>query len=107
MTAGSCNRGARTLCEMLRVGPIELELKTLEVRVVGVAIPLRPAELKLLRVFLESPGRLFTRDELRATTRNVEAAMHRLRSALGVAGQAIETIPGAGYRLTSTKLPAH
>ena len=92
---------------MLRCGSIELELKTLEVRVAGVPVPLRPAELKLLRVLLEAPGRLVTRDELRHASKNVEAAIHRLRRALGAAGRAIETIPEAGYRLTSTKLPLH
>jgi two-component system phosphate regulon response regulator PhoB len=73
----------------------------------GEELSLRPLEFKLLAMFLESPGRLFTRNDLLAdvwglnptNTRTVDVHVRRLRARLGAYGQAIETIHGVGYRL--------
>lgn len=71
-------------------------------------VSLRPLEFKLLALFLEHPGRVFTRSELLQdvwgmpgdlSTRTVDTHVRRLRSRLGPYEDAIETVPGFGYRL--------
>jgi DNA-binding response OmpR family regulator len=99
----------------LRCGILELERRTLEVRVAGEVVELRPAEIRLLQLFLEQPGVLFTRRDLllrvwgitgRANERIVDVSVHRLRVALGVGGSVIETVPDVGYRLRKDGYPA-
>lgn len=74
----------------------------------GAEMSLRPLEFKLLALFLESPGRLFSRADLleevwgmprELSTRTVDTHIRRLRSRLGPYEDAIETVPGFGYRL--------
>jgi two-component system response regulator RegX3 len=50
--------------ELLRAGPIELDLARHEARVRGEEVRLTPKEFELLEVFLERKGRLLTRDFL-------------------------------------------
>lgn len=65
-------------------------------------------EFELLRLFLENPGRVFTRDQLLSEiwgmdydgeTRTVDVHIRMLRSKLGAQGDRIETVRGVGYRL--------
>jgi DNA-binding winged helix-turn-helix (wHTH) protein len=88
----------------------DLELDPFERRVLaaGVDLQLRRMEFRLLSTFLESPGRVFTRDELLqlawgaqsdGKTRTVDTHIRRLRARLGVFGDAIETVHGVGYGL--------
>jgi two-component system phosphate regulon response regulator PhoB len=92
----------------LRCGVIELDRETLEVRVRGEPCDVRPSEIRLLQLFLEHPGRTFSRKDLLlrvwgistpANERLVDVAVHRARTALGDEGGAIETIVDGGYRL--------
>ncbi len=71
-------------------------------------VALRPLEFKLLVLFLENPGRVFSRADLLEevwgmpgdlSTRTVDTHIRRLRSRLGPYEDAIETVPGFGYRL--------
>jgi two-component system phosphate regulon response regulator PhoB len=71
-------------------------------------LQLRPLEFKLIQLFLEHPGRVFTRAQLledvwgipgEANTRTVDTHVRRLRERLGVYGEAVETVHGFGYRL--------
>jgi DNA-binding response OmpR family regulator len=72
-----------------------------------VDLKLTPLEFKLASLFLDNPGRVFTREELlrliwedgREKVRTVDARVKRLRVRLGEHGQAIETVHGFGYRL--------
>lgn len=75
-------------------------------------IALTAGELRLLKVFLERPGRLLTRDALLDLTqsgvdepfaRAVDLAVSRLRRKLraGGAENVIETVRGVGYRFQS------
>lgn len=75
----------------------------------GSELLLRPLEFKLLSLFLEHPGRVFSRKELlvevwgispSTNTRTVDVHVRRLRASLGTYGKAIETIHGVGYRLS-------
>jgi two-component system phosphate regulon response regulator PhoB len=87
-----------------------LELDPVHFRVFadGVELSLRPLEFKLITIFLEQPGRMFTRRDLLqevwgisgdVNTRTVDTHVRRLRERLGAYGEAVETMHGFGYRL--------
>jgi two-component system phosphate regulon response regulator PhoB len=94
----------------LQSGQIALDEERHEVKVRGTAVVLTALEFKLLRTFLERPGRVQTRETLLSdvwgidadvTTRTVDTHIKRLREKLGVEGDALETIRGVGYKLGS------
>jgi len=73
-------------------------------------VPLGPLEFKLLRVLIESPGRVFSRDQLlervwesnlEVETRTVDVHIGRLRKQLNAASSSafIRTVRGFGYSL--------
>ncbi len=89
-------------------GGIALDAERHEVRVNGVLVVLTALEFRLLKTFLERPGRVQTRETLLSdvwgidadiTTRTVDTHIKRLREKLGPAGDVIETIRGVGYKL--------
>ena len=93
--------------KVLRVGPIELDPVTHDVRIGGVPTQLRPLEYKLLQLLVSDPGRVFSREELLEqvwemrgdiNTRTVDVHVRRLRVSLGPAADVIETVHGFGYR---------
>jgi two-component system phosphate regulon response regulator PhoB len=92
---------------MLKVGPIELDPVTHDVRIAGAPAQLRPLEYKLLQLLVSDPGRVFSREELLEqvwemrgdiNTRTVDVHVRRLRVSLGAAADVIETVHGFGYR---------
>jgi two-component system phosphate regulon response regulator PhoB len=95
--------------ERLNAGAIALDPERHEVKVNGAVVALTALEFKLLRVFLERPGRVQTRDTLLTdvwgdadvTERTVDTHIKRLREKLGPAGEALETIRGVGYKLST------
>ena len=65
-------------------------------------------EFELLKLFLEHPGRVFTRDQLLeriwstdyvGETRTVDVHIGTLRTKLGQCGEYIRTVRGVGYRM--------
>jgi two-component system phosphate regulon response regulator PhoB len=91
----------------IKVGPIELDPVTHDVRINNVPTQLRPLEYKLLQLLVSDPGRVFTREELLEqvwemrgdiNTRTVDVHVRRLRVSLGPAADVIETVHGFGYR---------
>jgi two-component system phosphate regulon response regulator PhoB len=91
----------------LKVGPIELDPITHEVKISGAPTQLRPLEYKLLQLLVSEPGRVFSREELLEqvwemrgdiNTRTVDVHVRRLRVSLGPAADVIETVHGFGYR---------
>ncbi|MGV3621565.1 MAG: winged helix-turn-helix domain-containing protein [Archangium sp.] len=95
---------------LLTKGDIQLDSERHEVRVSGKPVVLTALEFRLLKTFLERPGRVQTRETLLSdvwgidadiTTRTVDTHIKRLREKLGPAGDVIETIRGVGYKLTS------
>jgi two-component system phosphate regulon response regulator PhoB len=71
-------------------------------------LTLRPLEYRLLAIFLEHPGKVFSRTDLlqevwgvspETNTRTVDTHVRRLRERLGAYSEAIETVHGFGYRL--------
>ena len=74
----------------------------------GKAVELTLKEYELLRLFLEHPGQVFTREQLLeqiwgteffGESRTVDVHIGTLRSKLGEQGSAIRTVRGVGYRL--------
>ncbi|HEY1086701.1 MAG TPA: response regulator transcription factor [Archangium sp.] len=91
-------------------GDIALDVDRHEVLVSGKPVVLTALEFRLLKTFLERPGRVQTRETLLSdvwgidaeiTTRTVDTHIKRLREKLGPAGDVIETIRGVGYKLVS------
>lgn len=90
----------------LRVGPICLDGASGLVEVHGLPVPLAPVERAVLEVLMSRPGRVLDRSTLmkrvwgdEVQDRTVDSAVKRLRARLGSAGERIETVRGAGYRL--------
>lgn len=94
--------------KMLKTGKLELNSETYIVLANKERIPLTLKEYKLLRTFMENPGRVFTRDQLLemiwgtdyiGETRTVDVHIGTLRTKLGEYGNYIETVRGVGYRM--------
>jgi len=92
---------------VLKIGAIELDPVTHDVRIGGVPTQLRPLEYKLLQLLVSDPGRVFSREELLEqvwemrgdiNTRTVDVHVRRLRVSLGPAADVVETVHGFGYR---------
>ena len=101
-------RGARDEGRRLRWRGLEVDPSRHRAELDGAELTLRPLEYKLLSVFLEHPGRVFSRTELleevwgispETNTRTVDTHIRRLRERLGTSSDAIETVHGFGYRL--------
>ncbi|MGE0743840.1 MAG: phosphate regulon transcriptional regulator PhoB [Rhodospirillales bacterium] len=99
--------------ELLRVGDIEMDLAAYKVRRGHRAIALGPTEFRLLRFFMEHPGRVFSRDQLinavwghdaYVDERTVDVHIRRLRKALNADGDddLIRTVRAAGYALETS-----
>lgn len=96
--------------EVLHYADLELDVVAHKVRRGGKAIPLGPTEFRLLRYFLEHPGRVFSRERLLDQVwahdsdielRTVDVHIRRLRKALNQGGRSdlIRTVRAAGYSL--------
>lgn len=93
--------------KVLQSGILELNETSHEVRIQGKSVDLTLKEYELLRLFLQNPGTVFTRDVLLATvwdsdftgeTRTVDVHIASLRTKIGNAGNCIKTVRGVGYR---------
>ncbi len=96
--------------KVLRHGDIALDTATHKVTRGGAPVHLGPTEYRLLRHFLEHPGRVFSREQLLDAVwghdvyverRTVDVHIRRLRKALmqGDAPDPIRTVRAAGYAL--------
>jgi two-component system phosphate regulon response regulator PhoB len=96
--------------ETLDYAGLEMDLGAHRVRRDGQAVNLGPTEYRLLRHFLEHPGRVFSRQQLLETVwphseeielRTVDVHIRRLRMALGEHGGSdlVRTVRSAGYAL--------
>lgn len=93
--------------QTLDYGGLEMDLAAHRVKRDGRTLPLGPTEYRLLRHFLEHPGRVFSRQQLLETVwphseeielRTVDVHIRRLRLALGEP-DLIRTVRSAGYAL--------
>ncbi len=102
--------------DVLRLGPLVMEVKPRRVTLGETLLTLTPKEFALLEFLLRNPGAVFSADELhdrlwggpRPQTNVVQVALHQLRNKLkcGEDQIAIETIRGFGYRLSERSASA-
>ena len=96
--------------EQLSYADLEMDLAGHKVKRGGQAVPLGPTEYRLLRHFLERPGRVFSRERLLDAVwghdsdielRTVDVHIRRLRKAINTGGRPdiIRTVRSAGYAL--------
>ena len=103
--------------ETLRYGDLLMDLAAHRVRRSSRDVHLGPTEFRLLRHFLEHPGRVFSREQLLDTVwgpdvyvepRTVDVHIRRLRKALNAEqdDDLIRTVRSAGYALDATGMVA-
>ena len=94
--------------KLLSMGELELNLSEHTVTSSGKRVQLTLKEFDMLRLFMENPGRVFTREQLLSgiwgtdyigETRTVDVHIGTLRTKLGTCGSYIETVRGVGYRM--------
>jgi DNA-binding winged helix-turn-helix (wHTH) protein len=103
--------GGNPIRQVVRFGVFEVDLRQGELRRNGLTVKLREQSFQLLAALLERRGDLVTREELRGKLwaadtfvdfdHSLNAAMKRLRDALGDDPdnpRFIETVPRRGYR---------
>ena len=93
------------------IGQLSLDADTYRVSWQEQPLKVGPTEFKLLQFFMRHPERVHSRgslldkvwgDHVYIEERTVDVHVKRLREALGDAGKMIETVRGAGYRLTAS-----
>ena len=98
------------IAAVLKAGDIELDRERRRVSRGGREIPLGPTEFRLLEFLMQSPGRVFSREQLLDSVwgrdvyideRTVDVHVGRLRKALnrGRTADPIRTVRGSGYSL--------
>lgn len=94
--------------KVLGIADIRIDTDKHTVTVSGREIALTLKEYDLLKLFLENPGRVFTREQLLSAvwgtdfigeTRTVDVHIGTLRTKLGSAGDNICTVRGVGYKI--------
>ncbi len=97
--------------ESVTLDALELDAATYRVSYQGQGLKLGPTEFKLLHYLMKHAERVHTRgqlldkvwgDHVFIEERTVDVHVKRLREALGAAGHMVETVRGAGYRMTAT-----
>jgi len=110
--------GSKELPTVIPFGPFEADLTSQELRKQGVSLRLPRQSFQILKMLLQRPGQLVTREELRAVLwpsdtfvdfeHSLNAAINRLREVLGDDAdnpRYIETLPRRGYRLVNASAP--
>lgn len=103
-------RGSAQTCDLLAVGPFELDRGTFAIRLDGQKLDLTGIEFKLLAALMENRGRALSREVLLrdvwgyrnvTDSRTVDTHMRRLRTKLGAHAGRLETVRSEGYRFRS------
>ncbi len=103
-------RAPEVVNDSVQIGPLALDAATYRVTHEGSELKVGPTEFKLLHYLMKHAERVHTRatlldkiwgDHVFIEERTVDVHIKRLRESLGVAGAMIETVRGAGYRLTA------
>ncbi len=93
---------------VLNMGDLTLNAAAHTVTVNGEGVQLTLKEFEVLKLFMENPGIVFTREHLLQSvwgadflgeTRTVDVHIGTLRTKLGGCGDYIETVRGVGYRM--------
>ncbi len=102
-------RAPEQLLDRVSAGALVLDAAAHRVSYGGEPLKLGPTEFKLLHYFMKHPERVHSRSQLLDKVwgdhvfieeRTVDVHVKRLREALGEASTLVETVRGAGYRLS-------
>jgi two-component system phosphate regulon response regulator PhoB len=103
-------RAPEQASEAVTIGELSLDAATHRVTWRGQPLKVGPTEFKLLNYLMKHPERVHSRSQLLDKVwgdhvfieeRTVDVHVKRLRESLGAAGAMVETVRGAGYRLTA------
>jgi len=103
-------RAPEQVSDSVSIGPLMLDAATHRVSWNGDPVKVGPTEFKLLHYLMKHPERVHSRSQLLDKVwgdhvfieeRTVDVHIKRLRETLGSAGPMVETVRGAGYRLTA------
>ena len=104
-------RSAPPAARPIQIGELRMDPMAHTVYAGETRVELTLKEFSLLRLLMEHPGRVFTRDQLLeqiwstdylGETRTVDVHIGTLRTKLGSCGDYIRTVRGVGYRLEET-----
>ncbi|NVO04787.1 MAG: phosphate regulon transcriptional regulator PhoB [Rhodoferax sp.] len=107
-------KAPQSVGEAVSIAGLSLDPSTYRVAYQDQQLKLGPTEFKLLHFFMNAAERVHSRaslldkvwgDHVYIEERTVDVHVKRLREALGAAGPMVETVRGAGYRLTAKPLP--
>jgi len=107
-------RAPEIVNDQVQIGELTLDAATYRVSHKGRELKVGPTEFKLLHYLMKHPERVHTRgtlldrvwgDHVFIEERTVDVHVKRLRESLGEAGCMIETVRGAGYRITAQAVP--
>ena len=107
-------RAPETASDSVAVGNLVLDAATHRISFENRELKLGPTEFKLLHYLMKHAERVHSRsslldkvwgDHVFIEERTVDVHVKRLREALGGAGTMVETVRGAGYRLTVSPAP--
>jgi two-component system phosphate regulon response regulator PhoB len=103
-------RAPEVVTERVEIGELALDTATHRVTWQGTPLKVGPTEFKLLGYLMQHAERVHSRaqlldkvwgDHVYIEERTVDVHVKRLRESLGPAAPMVETVRGAGYRLTS------
>ena len=106
-------RSPESTDDVVQVGPLVLDTATYRVNFGGQPLKIGPTEFKLLHYLMKHAERVHSRgslldkvwgDHVYIEERTVDVHIKRLRESLGEAGAMVETVRGAGYRLSAVGL---
>jgi DNA-binding response OmpR family regulator len=98
---------------ILQLGTIVFNTMSLEITCRDKQITLTEKERRILQLFLTNPDKLYSRERMLNAvwganedplTNIIDVYVGRLRKKLGESGEAIETIRGAGYKLSTSRM---
>ena len=108
-------RAPESVTDSVTIGDLVLDAGTHRIAYKGQVLKFGPTEFKLLHYFMRHAERVHSRstlldkvwgDHVFIEERTVDVHVKRLRESLGQAGSMIETVRGAGYRLTAMAVAA-
>jgi DNA-binding response OmpR family regulator len=99
--------GTAAVSEVTQIGEYKVHWSRQEASLAGSFIPLTAKEAAMLRLFVENPGRVLTRDvilervwsETYITDRTIDSHVKELRKKLPPLAKMLKTVYGTGYRL--------
>ena len=96
----------------LAVGQLTFDLRSLEIKCSDKVIELSAKEREILKFLMSNPGKVYSRERILNAlwslnedplTNVVDVYLSRLRKKLGSCGECLQTVRGAGYRLSADR----